>query len=102
MAGGMRTGRGIPMSQRVGLNAEVDECPARHCWVSGSVDGFGVTRPGLLVEWRHTHADTTAPAVNKPSAANIDHTYASRPYPSGWVTSRLGAHILHRRPGCSR
>jgi hypothetical protein len=42
------------MSRRVTLGAEVPEdCPARHCWVAGSVDGRGVKRPGLLVEWRN-------------------------------------------------
>jgi hypothetical protein len=44
---------GLPMSERVRLGAEVGEdCPARHCWVAGSVDDRGVKRPGLLVEWR--------------------------------------------------
>ena len=32
--------------------------------------------------------DTTAPAVNSPKAANIDHTYASRPKPIGCRVSR--------------
>jgi hypothetical protein len=59
MAGGMnKRGGGIPMSQRVaGSRDEADNCPARHCWVSGSVDDLGAKRPGLLVEWRHTDAD---------------------------------------------
>ncbi len=53
MAGGMGGRSGLPMSQRVGLRAETyDECPARHCWVSGAADEAGVKRPGLLVEWR--------------------------------------------------
>jgi hypothetical protein len=41
------------MARRVRLAAGGhDECPARHCWVSGAVDDLGVKRPGLLVEWR--------------------------------------------------
>ena len=52
----MRAGGGIPMSRRVALTAHLDECPARHCWVSGAVDDAGVKRPGLLVEWRAGHA----------------------------------------------
>lgn len=40
------------MSQRVALTASLDDCPGRHCWVSGAVDDAGVKRPGLLVEWR--------------------------------------------------
>ena len=42
---------GLPMSQRVRLGLD-DGCPARHCWVADAVDGVGVKRPGLLVEWR--------------------------------------------------
>ena len=30
--------------------------PARHCWVADAVDGHGVKRPGLLVEWRQAAA----------------------------------------------
>jgi hypothetical protein len=41
------------MSHRVRLATEGrDECPMRHCWVSGAADEAGVKRPGLLVEWR--------------------------------------------------
>jgi hypothetical protein len=47
---------GIPMSRRVELSAgSFDDCPARHCWVSGAADDEGVKRPGLLVEWRAAH-----------------------------------------------
>jgi hypothetical protein len=73
MAGGMSTGpTGIPLSQRtrtspaggrpqpadadVDVGADVVECPARHCWVTGTVDQTGVKRPGLLVEWRTTES----------------------------------------------
>jgi hypothetical protein len=54
MAGGMGARGGLPMSQRVRLGARAsdDGCPARHCWVADAVDGTGVKRPGLLVEWR--------------------------------------------------
>ena len=48
----MSAGGGIPMARRVALSAQLDECPARHCWVSGAADDAGVKRPGLLVEWR--------------------------------------------------
>jgi hypothetical protein len=41
------------MSRRVTLGSDAaEDCPARHCWVAGSVDDAGVKRPGLLVEWR--------------------------------------------------
>lgn len=65
---GSGTGRqgGLPMSQRVRLGGRAldeprardgqDGCPARHCWVADAVDGVGVKRPGLLVEWRETRA----------------------------------------------
>ncbi len=35
-----------------GTAGGVEDCPVRHCWVSGAVDVDGVTRPGMLVEWR--------------------------------------------------
>ena len=52
--------RGIPLSRRVRVDEQTGgACPARHCWVAGGIDGgidalstAGVTRPGLLVEWR--------------------------------------------------
>ena len=43
---------GLPMARRVRLGGVADDCPARHCWVSGAADDDGVKRPGLLVEWR--------------------------------------------------
>ena len=61
MGGGWgKRGIGVPLAQRVradqGPAAERDAasvpCPARHCWVAEAVDGLGVKRPGLLVEWR--------------------------------------------------
>ncbi|MEJ7833672.1 MAG: hypothetical protein WKF79_12210 [Nocardioides sp.] len=60
MGGGWgKQGSGIPLAERVrpgvaqGPGPEpASECPARHCWVAGAVDGHGVKRPGLLVEWR--------------------------------------------------
>jgi hypothetical protein len=51
MAGGMSRPGGIPMSRRVRIGAD-DDCPAKHCWVSGGADDRGIKRPGLLVEWR--------------------------------------------------
>jgi hypothetical protein len=52
-AGGMGGRRGIPMSERVRpASSTYDACPARHCWVADALDGHGVKRPGLLVEWR--------------------------------------------------
>jgi hypothetical protein len=52
-AGGMGGRRGIPMSERVRpAPSTYDDCPARHCWVADALDGHGVKRPGLLVEWR--------------------------------------------------
>lgn len=60
MGGGWgKQGSGIPLAGRVRPGAPPvdppgpsEECPARHCWVAGAVDGRGVKRPGLLVEWR--------------------------------------------------
>ena len=45
---------GIPMSERVRRTEprSVDDCPARHCWVSDAADRAGTKRPGLLLEWR--------------------------------------------------
>jgi len=63
MGGGWsKRGGGVPLSDRVrsdrpapdrrSTEASADDCPARHCWVSGAVDAEGVKRPGLLLEWR--------------------------------------------------
>jgi hypothetical protein len=65
MAGGMgggwgKRGSGVPLAERVrgdrpaatAGGADLDVCPARHCWVADAADGHGVKRPGLLVEWR--------------------------------------------------
>ncbi|MBU1801187.1 hypothetical protein [Nocardioides sp.] len=65
MGGGWgKQGSGIPLSERVragaapapsaapGPSGVAESCPARHCWVADAVDGHGVKRPGLLVEWR--------------------------------------------------
>jgi hypothetical protein len=44
---------GIPLAARVRVGeSPIDDCPARHCWVSDAVDRLGVKRPGLLLEWR--------------------------------------------------
>ncbi len=64
MGGGWgKRGSGVPLAQRVRSDRPpdpdygrgpvgADDCPARHCWVSGAVDAEGVKRPGLLMEWR--------------------------------------------------
>jgi hypothetical protein len=60
MGGGWsKQGSGIPLSERVRPGAPAgapapEPCPARHCWVADAVDGRGVKRPGLLVEWRQS------------------------------------------------
>lgn len=62
MAGGMnKRGSGVPLGERrrgsvIGAIQEPEHCPVRHCWVSDAVDGRGIKRPGLLVEWRRTTA----------------------------------------------
>ena len=41
------------MAERVARSsADLDECPARHCWVVDSLDG--AKRAALLLEWRRT------------------------------------------------
>ncbi len=66
---------GIPMARRVELgNASSTACPARHCWVAGAVDLSGVTRPGLLVEWRSTTTGWEGRVV-----------YVAELRPGGWV-----------------
>jgi hypothetical protein len=59
MGGGWaKAGSGVPLGERVRVGrperAQSCEpvCPGRHCWVSDAVDGRGVKRPGLLIEWR--------------------------------------------------
>jgi hypothetical protein len=54
MAGGMTGRGGLPMHERVRLSSAPprDACPARHCWVSASVDGATERRAALLLEWR--------------------------------------------------
>jgi len=88
MAGGMRSGRGIPMSQRVALGRSREDCPARHCWVSDAADGRGVKRPGLLVEWRLVGAAWEGRVV-----------YAAALRPDGWavVEEWLPAELLTPR-----
>lgn len=49
-------------------------CPARHCWVADPVDGRGVKRPGLLVEWRPAAVGWEGRVV-----------YAARLRASSWV-----------------
>ena len=49
---------GPTMAQRVARSsADLEECPARHCWVVDSLDG--VKRPALLLEWRRAAQSTT-------------------------------------------
>jgi len=51
----MRSGRGVPMSERVTRGAPrpaAAPCPGRHCWVADPADRSAEKRPGLLVEWR--------------------------------------------------
>lgn len=58
MGGGWsKRGSGVPLADRVRSDRPApvvpdENCPARHCWVSGAVDAEGVKRPGLLLEWR--------------------------------------------------
>lgn len=95
MAGGWgRQGSGVPLSERVRVGAESgtqrsdspqapgsgpavtpgEVCPARHCWVSDAVDGHGVRRPGLLVEWRQVASAWEGRVV-----------YAARSRPDSWL-----------------
>lgn len=87
MAGGWgRQGSGVPLSERVRVGAEPAQhrpgpapasgeiCPARHCWVSDAVDGHGVKRPGLLVEWRQVASAWEGRVV-----------YAARSRPDSWL-----------------
>ena len=51
----MRSGRGVPMSERVARarpRPAAAACPGRHCWVADPADRSAEKRPGLLVEWR--------------------------------------------------
>lgn len=89
MGGGWgRQGTGVPLAERVRAGqpgqapssapagrAEAEPCPARHCWVSDSVDGDGVKRPGLLVEWRQSRTGWEGRVV-----------YAARLRDDVWVT----------------
>ena len=43
--------------------------------------------PGWISSWMPCVTDTAPPATKSPSAANSDHTYASRPWPSGCARS---------------
>lgn len=64
MAGGYGSGAGVPLSERVRVDARqpVGQSPAahvggRHCWVT-SFGNQKLRAAGLLLEWRHQ----TAPA----------------------------------------
>lgn len=69
---------GIPMSLRVRAKedpgAPYDGGQARHCWVADAVDGLGVKRPGLLVEWRRNGPHWQGRVV-----------YVAQPRPGRWV-----------------
>ena len=66
---------GIPLSQRVRrATSTYDDCPARHCWVADAVDGHGVKRPGLLLEWRRAGPGWEGRVV-----------YAARVRPDSWA-----------------
>lgn len=53
----MGAGDGVPLGHRVRVGGDPrEDCPGRHCWVSGAADQAGVKRPGLLVEWRQVAA----------------------------------------------
>ncbi len=46
---------GPTMAERIARSsADLEECPARHCWVVDSLDG--VKRAALLLEWRRAAA----------------------------------------------
>ena len=89
MGGGWgKQGSGIPLSERVragacaptptapcaaGVGTTTEVCPARHCWIADAVDGDGVKRPGLLVEWRQAEVGWEGRVV-----------YAARLRPATW------------------
>lgn len=86
VAGGMGGRGGIPMARRVRPAASTyDECPSRHCWVADAIDGLGVKRPGLLVEWRRTGQAWEGRVV-----------YAAQLRPGRWVMVEewVGAELL--------
>jgi hypothetical protein len=83
MGGGWgKRGSGVPLAQRVRAGqlapahdeVAANRCPARHCWVAEAVDGLGVKRPGLLVEWRAFGGHWEGRVV-----------YAALLRPGGWV-----------------
>jgi hypothetical protein len=64
------------MSHRVRPGASpYDVGAARHCWVADAVDGLGVERPGLLLEWRQGPTGWQGRVV-----------YAAQPRPGRWVS----------------
>ncbi|MGA8257828.1 MAG: hypothetical protein WB767_14765 [Nocardioides sp.] len=80
MGGGWgKQGSGVPLAERVrgdvAPSAAVDVCPSRHCWVGDAVDGLGVKRPGLLVEWRQSAGRWEGRVI-----------YAARLRDAEWVT----------------
>ncbi|MCW2845671.1 MAG: hypothetical protein JWN22_3587 [Nocardioides sp.] len=96
MAGGMnKRGSGVPLGERrrsaAGAAPSSDpppDCPVRHCWIADAVDGRGVRRPGLLVEWRRTTGGWEGRVV-----------YAASLRPGDWaiVEEWLPAHALAPR-----
>ncbi|WP_246142720.1 hypothetical protein [Nocardioides rubriscoriae] len=46
----------------------------RHCWVADALDGHGVKRPGLLVEWRQAQVGWEGRVL-----------YAAHVRPSSWT-----------------
>ncbi len=84
MAGGWgKQGSGVPLSERVRVGADAvptphvaaaEGCPARHCWVADAVDGHGIKRPGLLVEWRQVRTGWEGRVI-----------YAAQVRPESWL-----------------
>ncbi|MCW2794029.1 MAG: hypothetical protein JWO76_3127 [Nocardioides sp.] len=93
-----KRGNGVPLGERrrstprdhtsLPSVPSVPECPVRHCWVADAVDGQGVKRPGLLVEWRRTTGGWEGRVV-----------YAACLRPGDWamVEEWLPAHALTPR-----
>jgi len=84
MAGGMISGRGVPLRDRpvAPLKTDADHRPqVRHCWVTGPAEDPGPW-PGLILEWRRDSTGWSALVVYVITAETSTTTVQT------WVSQR--------------
>jgi hypothetical protein len=76
MAGGMFSGRGVPLRDRPVAPLKSDQAartPVWHCWVTGPTEDPGPW-PGLILEWRRDMTGWSALVVYAITAETVTTT----------------------------